>query len=379
MRAIMKDDKEESKGFGFVNFDQNEQAKAAIDEMNGKELDGKQLYVGRAQKKGEREKELKDMFLKIQRERMSKYQGVNLYVKNLDDTIDDEKLRTEFSQTGTITSAKVMTDDKKNSKGFGFVCFSSPEEATKAVTELNGKIINGKPIYVALAQRKDQRRAQLEAQFAQKAQGIRMQQQAQASGITGSPIYGPPVFYPSRGGFVYPNVVPQGPRGRFPNQSRGMPMVGGFMVPGVARGQPQNRGRGGRGRGGNQNFGVPQGQPVPGYPLGIKYNPNVRNQQVPVQPTAEAPPMVMTEDRRQQIGEALYPMIQGVLTPLGQQDHTGKITGMILESMDQPELMQLLESPEALNKKVGEALEVLATHASMEANKRDPQEGGASD
>lgn len=34
-------------------------------------------------------------------------QGVNLYVKNLDDGIDDERLRKEFSPYGTITSAKV--------------------------------------------------------------------------------------------------------------------------------------------------------------------------------------------------------------------------------------------------------------------------------
>lgn len=37
-------------------------------------------------------------------------QGVNLYVKNLDDGIDDERLRKEFSPFGTITSAKVRTD-----------------------------------------------------------------------------------------------------------------------------------------------------------------------------------------------------------------------------------------------------------------------------
>lgn len=35
-------------------------------------------------------------------------QGVNLYVKNLDDGIDDERLRKEFSPYGTITSAKVI-------------------------------------------------------------------------------------------------------------------------------------------------------------------------------------------------------------------------------------------------------------------------------
>jgi len=40
-------------------------------------------------------------------ERLNRYQGVNLYVKNLDDAIDDERLRKEFAPYGTITSAKV--------------------------------------------------------------------------------------------------------------------------------------------------------------------------------------------------------------------------------------------------------------------------------
>lgn len=63
--------------------------------------------MGRAQKKAERQAELREQFERKKMERINRYQGVNLYVKNLDDCIDDERLRKEFSQFGTITSAKV--------------------------------------------------------------------------------------------------------------------------------------------------------------------------------------------------------------------------------------------------------------------------------
>ena len=71
----------------------------AVEEFNSTDMDGCKLYVGRAQKKAERQAELK--------ERINHYQGVNLYVKNLDECIEDEHLRNAFSQFGTITSAKV--------------------------------------------------------------------------------------------------------------------------------------------------------------------------------------------------------------------------------------------------------------------------------
>uniref|UniRef100_A0A673ZBL9 Polyadenylate-binding protein n=1 Tax=Salmo trutta TaxID=8032 RepID=A0A673ZBL9_SALTR len=165
---VMMDERGRSRGFGFVNYENHEDAQRAVEEMNGKELvPGRVLYVGRAQKRTERQGELKRKFELIKQERIHRYQGVNLYVKNLDDGLDDEKLRKEFAPYGTITSAKVMTDGG-HSKGFGFVCFSSPEEATKAVTEMNGRIVATKPLYVALAQRKEERKAILTNKYMQR-------------------------------------------------------------------------------------------------------------------------------------------------------------------------------------------------------------------
>jgi len=364
---IMRDENGESKGFGFINFETNEAAKKAVEEMNDKEIDGKQVYVGRAQKKSERERELKDMFHKIQKERQSKYQGVNLYVKNLDESINDEQLRQEFSHLGTITSAKVMNDEKGLSKGFGFVCFSTPEEATKAVTEMNGKLIANKPAYVALAQRKDQRRMQLEAIHVQRqGQGgpIRMP----APGMV-PPMY--PVFYPppGRGGFVGGPVYPPSPA---PVATRGggrFPARGGYGAP-VGYANPRG-GRGGKSfRGGSSRGGSQQpGGSIPNQHT-IKYqiNPNVKNQQLPavhVVPTQE-PTSLTQEDRKLMIGETLYLQIEAHLKPISKEALTGKITGMLLESLDQIELIQLLESSEALHKKIEEALDVLDAHTKIQ-------------
>ncbi|CAE6414420.1 unnamed protein product [Rhizoctonia solani] len=263
--AVLQTDNEgKSRGFGFVNFERHEEAERAVNEMNEKDIKGKTLFVGRAQKKSERQSELARSHEAAKQERQNKYAGVNLYVKNLDDDVDDDKLRAEFEAFGTITSCKVMRNERDISKGFGFVCFSTPDEATKAVTEMNNKMIGSKPLYVSLAQRRDVRRQQLEGQIMQRNQ-MRIQQAPMMGPGYMQPqmYYGPgPGGYPpqaGRGVMGYPQPGMMPPRGRYPpgQPMQGMPVP----VPYAGGAPPQGYPPQGYGRGAPPN--APQGAPRP--------------------------------------------------------------------------------------------------------------------
>lgn len=447
--SIARDEQGKSRGFGFVNYIRHEAAAAAVEALNDTDFKSQKLYVGRAQKKHEREEELRKQYEAARLEKQSKYQGVNLYIKNLNDDVDDEKLRDMFTPFGTITSAKVMrdampaertespaeekkdepeekkeseeeakegsSDEKKEdtkagdkvtikgekkilgkSKGFGFVCFSNPDEATKAVTEMNQKMIEGKPLYVALAQRKDVRKNQLEATIQARNQ-LRMQQQQQQQfgGIPQmfiAPGQQPMMFPPgARGQMPFPAGMPNQQGGRGAGFPGGMPGGQGgrggpnaqqippmYMPPGMAPGsfpggpymnpqylqlaqaaQQAMGGRGGRGGPMGPMPGMPQGQMagVPGmrggqgnFPqqgAGRGAAPQGRPGQPPMpgfpqgRPGA-GPGIDMTAlnaappgQQKQMLGEALYPKIHEM-----QPELAGKITGMLLE-MDNSELINL--------------------------------------
>ncbi|XP_038207972.1 polyadenylate-binding protein 1-A [Zerene cesonia] len=387
---VMYKDDGSSRGFGFVAFEDPDAAERACMDLNGKELvEGKPLYVGRAQKKAERQKELKRKFEQLKSERLTRYQGVNLYVKNLDDTIDDERLRKEFAPFGTITSAKVMLEDGR-SKGFGFVCFSSPEEATKAVTEMNGRIVGTKPLYVALAQRKEDRKAHLTSQYMQRMASMRMQQMGQ-------------IFQPGSAGGYFVPTIPPAQRFYGPAQMTQMRPTTRWTQPPVRpstqtaasaypnmqapfrpapRGPTQTTLRtslGARPITGQQ--GVPAATSIrapivtSGRPAGYKYTSNMRNPPAP-QPAVHIQgqePLTATmlaaaplQEQKQMLGERLFPLIQRM-----HPDLAGKITGMLLE-IDNSELLHMLEHGESLKAKVDEAVAVLQAHqAKQQATKKE--------
>ncbi|XP_020644870.2 polyadenylate-binding protein 1-like isoform X1 [Pogona vitticeps] len=404
---VMVDNTGRPKGFGFVNFEKHEEAQKAVDDMNGKEINGRMLYVGRAQKRMERQSELKRKFEQIKQERVSRYQGVNLYVKNLDDGIDDERLRKEFSPYGTITSAKVMTEGG-HSKGFGFVCFSSPEEATKAVTEMNGRIVSTKPLYVALAQRKEERKAILTNQY--------MQRLATMRALPGPLLcsFQPPAgyFMPSipqpqpRTTFYSPSpVAPVRPAPRWNAQPSRPPLSYRTATPVLRTSAPPRRLLSNISTMRQASTQVPRIPPnaqrvanigtqtvsarapsSPTFSRGVsqyKYSSAVRNVQalstvtpMPMQQVLEpavhihgqepltasmlaaAPP----QEQKQMLGERLYPLIHAMHPSLA-----GKITGMLLE-IDNSELLLMLESPESLHSKIEEAVAVLQAHQMSEVS-----------
>jgi len=383
---IMAEDTGKHKGFGFVSYEDAEAAEKAVKELDGMDLGGKNMFVGRAQKKAERQQELKKKFEMMKLERLNRYQGVNLYVKNLDDSIDDEMLRKEFTPFGTITSAKVMSCEEGRSKGFGFVCFSSPEEATKAVTEMNGRYIVSKPLYVALAQRKEDRKAHLTSQYIQRMAGMRMPQMGSMQFQQG--YYMPTMPQPQR--YFTPTQMRTQPRwtaqqtmvrpgqpqiAMQPSMPRG-PRPGGprpmTAQPRAAQPMPQQMMMA---RPGVQAMNMAGPRQAPSF----KYTPTARNppQQVGVQmvPTAGAPPpqqAVMIQgqepltatmlaaaplqEQKQMLGERLYPLIHSM-----HPDLAGKITGMLLE-IDNSDLVHMLEDQTSLKGKVEEAVAVLHNH-----------------
>jgi polyadenylate-binding protein len=488
---LMRDAEEKSKGFAFINYEDHEAAEIALKELNGKifpdpnagEGASTELYVNRAQKRAERQRDIKNKLEAIKEDRVSKYQGMNLYVKNIDDSVSDELFRETFAKFGTVTSARIMRDAADGaSKGFGFVCFSTVEEASRAVTELNNKLLRSKPLTVTFHQRKEVRRAQLAASYGPRGgrfpQGgpasiplpympIYMSQPGQPnSGYQGQPgqprpyggaYQGQPQTYP-RGATASPRAIPftgsgrgsapanypyvqsQIPLNSLPTQSsaqaanfpkRVVPGATGSLIPPQQQqspgqqqppGQPQGAGMQPRPRPMTTSsvpIAGPRGMPAPGRGYtgmqpppqmigippngmnpagisgpgrmptmpnrGVNFHATARNQPMAMQ--AGVPPQMMgimpqqmpgpvqmsdtlddqalaaadPQMQKNMLGERLYPLIY-----VNQPVQAGKITGMLLE-MDNAELLNLIESPDALKSKIEEALTVLRNHNASSA------------
>ncbi|KAF8644297.1 hypothetical protein HU200_066502 [Digitaria exilis] len=299
-----------SKCFGFVNFEKQEYAAEAIKNLNGKSINDKVVHVGRAQKKAERQAELKVQFQQGRDGKVEKPQGINLYLKNLDDSINDEKLKKLFEEFGEITSCKAMAA----------VPYAAPQQ-----------------VY-----------------FGHPTPGQIPPQAAVVFGF-------PPHLVPGMGPGT-PFVMPQ-------NVQR----IGarhGAMLPQMYRQQQQMTIHPNANQRVRYMLNARNGAYPPKLPQGFaSVMPSVQQD---VSNLTSALASASPEEQQQQqlktfrltfpvscadAGTKLYPLVEHL-----EPGQAAKVTGMLLE-MDKVEILNLLESPEALRAKVREAMLVLQRSA----------------
>ncbi|KAF4718666.1 Protein phosphatase PP2A regulatory subunit B, partial [Perkinsus olseni] len=133
-----------SLGYAYVNFHNVADAERALDTLNYSPIRGKQCRIMWSHR---------DPTLR-------KSGNANVFVKNLDKTIDNKALYDTFSLFGNILSCKVATDDDGKSRGYGFVHFENDESAQKAISKLNGMMIGDKAVYVGPFQKHAERAEQ---------------------------------------------------------------------------------------------------------------------------------------------------------------------------------------------------------------------------
>ncbi|XP_031255444.1 small RNA-binding protein 11, chloroplastic [Pistacia vera] len=87
---------------------------------------------------------------------MAKRLSSNLFVSHLSSYTTKQALKGLFSRFGVVTEARLVLDPTtQRPKGFGFVSFESEVEAQKALKAMNGRIVNGRLIFVEVAKKED--------------------------------------------------------------------------------------------------------------------------------------------------------------------------------------------------------------------------------
>src|SRR6266478_8815415 len=84
--------------------------------------------------------------------------GTKLYVGNLSFNTTETDLQDLFAQAGPVQEVTLMQDKfTGKSRGFAFVTMTSEADAQKAITEFNGKTVEGRPLTVNEARPREPR------------------------------------------------------------------------------------------------------------------------------------------------------------------------------------------------------------------------------
>lgn len=137
-----KFDPSRKRGFGFVTMANMEQCHAAVEGLNGVDMEGRSLVVQVASPEGARRSSMR-----------RDDTGRKVYVGNIDFSTTDDTLHQIFSDYGQVESCIQLREreDPTRKRGFGFIVFSTTESAEAAVRNLNGIEVDGRPLRVNIA------------------------------------------------------------------------------------------------------------------------------------------------------------------------------------------------------------------------------------
>jgi RNA recognition motif-containing protein len=84
--------------------------------------------------------------------------STKLFVGNLSYDLTENDLQDAFAAHGTVVEANLMMDRATGRpRGFAFVTMSTPEEAQKAISAMNGKELGGRALTVNIARPREER------------------------------------------------------------------------------------------------------------------------------------------------------------------------------------------------------------------------------
>ena len=323
--------------YAIVVFAEAQSANKAKEEMNDKKLDEKDeigLYVDLLQKKSERKRMLITKIGDINNKLNQEFKNCNLHIKNLPYNLTEEKLKEIFSKCGEVKSVKIdkyILQTKKQdqfveseeSKGFGYVCFTTEEAAKKAKEEFDGKNLPGfedskRPILINFFMPKNERKQFLN--------------NIQASQNQNYPYMPPGMPYPP---YMYPPMFPPNPHNRGHKGNN-------YRKPA----QPNQ-----------QQVQQPMNQP-PTQNINMNNNNNREDE-----PNLEYLNSLTDVDaKRDYLGEYLFKKIEQ--HPIAHSknltvDIISRITGMILGIGDIKEIYDITINNDSITARINEALELL--------------------
>ena len=335
------------KNFGIVQFSSENEAKEALNKLNGKEIDGNILTSKIFQTKYEHKQYLENSTKRINEQNIN----CNLHIKNIPLTVKEEDLTKIFTKYGNVISARIEKSkvEKKEekgkfeivSKGFGYISFDKPESAKNAMEDLDGKFLPGfeswsKPLIIELFMTKKERQL-----------------------VENTEMNNMNYFMPQNNLGPYQYTFPYY---SYPQTNQWLPQQFNNYSNNYSYGYKRNYNRGGN----KNNYRIYRNNNFRGkknYNNRQQYNNEIEEEKNKNKiDLTEYHNLESEQDKKDFLGEKIFKAIGDSAIASEKKidmETIGKITGMIIELPDKKEIIEILENPAILRNRIEEALNLL--------------------